>query len=289
MATLRELLQEGVAALTVSSPTPRLDAELLLETVTGHSRAYMVGFGERAVSAAQEQQFRQLIARRTEHEPVAYLIGRKEFFGLDFTVTPAVLIPRPDTEILVERAIEHLESNRSATRVLDLGTGSGCIALAVASFALKVGRRLEILGVDRSEDALAVARENAGLHGLTEMVSFQSSNWFSALSPSAGSFDLVLANPPYIPEGSTECSPETAFEPATALFAGEDGLVDIRAILSHLPQYLATKGAFICEVGLDQAQTALEVWSNLHPELSCRTEILRDLSGLERCIVIARQ
>lgn len=289
MATLRELLQEGGAALVASSPSPRLDAELLLETVTGHSRAYMVGFGDRAVSAAQEQQYRQLLARRAQHEPVAYLIGRKEFFGLDFAVTPAVLIPRPDTEILVERAIEHLESNRSATRVLDLGTGSGCIALAVASFALKVGRRLEILAVDRSEEALAVARENAILHGLTEMVSFQSSNWFSALNPAAGSFDLVLANPPYIPEGSTECSPETAFEPATALFAGEDGLVDIRAILSQLPQYLATKGAFICEVGLDQAQIVLDTWQSLYSELPCRTEILRDLAGLERCVVIARQ
>ncbi|NDC36466.1 MAG: peptide chain release factor N(5)-glutamine methyltransferase [Proteobacteria bacterium] len=289
MATLRELLQEGSAALVASSPTPRLDAELLLGAVTGHARAYMVGFGERVVPPDQQATFRAMIARRQQHEPVGYLVGRKEFFGLDFTVNPAVLIPRPDTEVLVERAIEFIETQRSAARILDLGTGSGCIPIALASFALKLGRRVEVVAVDSSPAALAVAQHNAEQHGLSDSVRFLLSNWFDALDPAAGSFDLIVTNPPYIPEGSTERSPETNFEPAAALFAGADGLDDIRAILREVPQHLASNGLFLCEIGAHQGQAVLDLWAALHPALPCHVEILRDLSGLERCVVIARQ
>lgn len=288
MSTLRDLLQEGSAALAATSPSPRLDTELLLGMVTGYSRAYMVGFGERVVTGEQEEQFRALIARRAQHEPVAYLTGRKEFFGLDLAVTPAVLIPRPDTEVLVERAIEFLEAHRSAIRVLDLGTGSGCIPIALASFALKAGRRIEVLGVDQSEGALEVARHNAEMHGLSDFVKFIRSDWFGALKDEAECFDLILSNPPYIPAGSTERSPETNFEPASALFAGADGLDDIRIILGQLPRYLAGRGMFLCEIGSEQGQPVLDLWRTLHPELPCKTEILRDLSGAERCLVISR-
>jgi release factor glutamine methyltransferase len=289
MATLNELLKDGTTALTGSSGSPRLDAELLLGLVTGKSRAYLAGFGERSVSVEEEARYRALIARRKAHEPVAYLTGYKEFFGIDIQVSPAVLIPRPDTEVLVERAIEFLEGRKDIVRVLDLGTGSGCIPIALASFALKAGRRLQIVAVDKSHEALEIASHNSALHGLSEMITFKHSDWFSAFDGTSETFDLIVSNPPYIPLGSKERSPETDYEPASALFAGPDGLADISHIISAVPLYLAPKGAFLCEIGSEQAQSFIELWSSVHPELSCRFEVLRDLAGLERCVVVSRE
>jgi release factor glutamine methyltransferase len=285
---ISSLLQEGSHILAATSPSPQLDAELILAHLLGCSRLTVVIEGSRQVESDIADSFAELIARRARHEPVAYLTGRKEFWGLDFEVSPAVLIPRPDTEVLVEEAIRLISSyyRRNTVcepcRVIDLGTGSGCISVAISHECQERGIPIVMLAVDRSCVALEIAKRNANRHGVG--VSFFAMSWVSAFRNSPD-FDLIISNPPYIDRSDTCRSPETDYEPSQALFAEEEGLSDIRDILQKCPKMLREGGSILCEVGSKQAPIIGASW--VPTDFSFRS--IADLSGIERVVALTRR
>jgi len=254
MATVAALLAAGAARLSATSPSPRLDAELLLAHVTGLSRIRFVADPAAVVDPTHERRFGELIERRSAHEPVAYLVGEKEFYGLEFAVDPAVLVPRPETELVVDVALAQLP--RGPVRFLDLGTGSGCIAVALAHTLRARGVEVHGVAVDSSEAALAVAERNIARHSLSDLIECRSGAWFEAVA-STERFDLIVSNPPYIAPGDPAVSPEVHFEPSTALYASDDGLGDLVHIFERGANFLTSTGAIICECG-SQQRAALE-------------------------------
>lgn len=255
---------------------PVFEARLLLEAGAGVSRLDIVTDPRRRVSAAQVGAVDALTRRREAREPVAHIVGRKHFWTLDLAVNPAVLIPRPETELLVEAALQSIAPD-GAARVLDLGVGSGAILLAV----LAERPNATGVGVDISDDALGVARANAEALGLAQRIVFKQGDWASAIE---GGFDVVLSNPPYIATAEIEMlAPEVAqFEPRLALDGGADGLDAYRAIAAELPRLLKLGGAFALEVGLGQAEAvrALAEGAGLSTG-----EPRRDLAGIPRVVV----
>jgi release factor glutamine methyltransferase len=222
------------------------EAKLLLAHVLGRDRAWLAAHADEAVSAEQAKTFDALARRRRDGEPVAYLIGRREFYGRDLDITPDVLIPRPETELLVELALARLPVDREV-RVLDLGTGSGAVALAIAA----ARRRTTVVGTDVSPPALALAARNAARLRI-ENVSFVESDWFEALPDEC--FDLIAANPPYVAAGDPHLTEgDLRHEPPSALTPGGDGLGAIRAIVAAAPAHLASGGWLLLEHGHDQA------------------------------------
>lgn len=252
----------------------RLDAQLLLLHVLGqeaHDRAWLLAHDSDALPAAAEARLAPLVARRAAGEPLAYITGRREFFGLELEVNPHVLIPRPDTEILVEWALEHLPTTTAQPlRVLDLGTGSGAIALALK--AQRPGAQVQ--GLDRSEAALAVARRNAARLSLDVM--FARGNW---LEGNHHNYHLIVANPPYVADADPHLS-ALVHEPLQALTAGSDGLQDLRAIIASAPGHLDPDGSLLLEHGYDQAAAVHEL---LTAAGFCHIASRRDLAGIERC------
>lgn len=240
--TCEHLIQASAAA--IDSDTPRLDAELLLSHVTGWSRTSFRAWPERDVSPEQQQAFEQLLARRVAGEPIAHLLGEQDFWSLTLRVTPATLIPRADTECLVETALS-LPLPDDA-EVLDLGTGTGAIALALASER----RGWRVQGSDAMADAVDLARDNASRLNLP--VRIHLSHWFDDLP--AGRFDLIVSNPPYIAANDHHLQQgDVRFEPQTALVAGSDGLDDLRQIIAQAPGWLKAGGWLVVEHGYDQA------------------------------------
>ncbi len=232
------------AAQRIAGDSPRLDAELLLSHVTGLSRTSFRAWPERVLAPDQVAGFETLVAKRTQGEPIAYLLGHQEFWSLPLAVSPSTLIPRPDTECLVETALA-LSLPREA-RVLDLGTGTGAIALALASEQPD----WRVSACDCVDDAVALARRNARALGLP--VEVAQSSWFSGLAPEK--FDLIVSNPPYIASDDHHLDEgDVRFEPASALVSGRDGLDDIRLIVEQAPQWLAEGGWLLLEHGYDQA------------------------------------
>ncbi|WP_413468733.1 peptide chain release factor N(5)-glutamine methyltransferase [Marinobacter sp.] len=232
------------AAREIGGESPRLDAELLMEHVTGWSRTSQRAWPERAVSDAQRSRFDACVAQRKAGRPVAHILGSQSFWSLSLQVNDTTLIPRPDTECLVEAALA-LPLPVTA-KVLDLGTGTGAIALALASE--RPGWR--VVASDAAPGAVALARANARSLGLP--VTVLASHWFEALP--AQQFDLILANPPYIAEGDRHLAEgDVRFEPRSALVAGTDGLDDLRLIIAEAPQWLAAGGWLMVEHGYDQA------------------------------------
>lgn len=274
MSTVGALLAEGARALEFTSSTPRLDAELLLAFATGFSRISFVADPDRVLVAAMRERYQALIERRRLHEPLAYITGVKEFFGLDFEVSPAVLVPRPETEHLVEVALRSVPTE-GEVRFLDLGTGSGCIAIAFANEMRRRGRAVRGLAVDTSEAALAVARRNVERHGLQDVIELRRSDWFSALGGDER-FELMMSNPPYIAPGDTNISPELCFEPHGALYAEECGLADLRRILIDGPRWVVASGSIVCEFGSTQRRE-LEKFRR-------GVEFFADLAGHDRVL-----
>jgi release factor glutamine methyltransferase len=255
----------------------RIEARLLLGHVLGRRPLSLPMDGLRAVSAADAARFRSLVARRAAHEPSAYLTGTRGFWTLDLAVTPAVLIPRHDTETVIAAALDHA-ARGGVRRVLDLGTGSGAILLALlAECPAAFG-----VGVDRSEAALAVARANAATAGLGARAGFLRGDWAEAV---AGCFDIVVSNPPYIAsETIATLAPEVAaHEPRAALDGGEDGLDAYRRILPALPRLIGAGGVAVLEIGAGQGAAV----SSLATQAALRVmEIRQDLGGIPRAMVL---
>jgi release factor glutamine methyltransferase len=257
-----------------------LDAQVLLAHVLGVGRAWLAAHATDRIAPRDVETFFALARRRRDGEPVAYLTGTREFFGLPLTVDPSVLIPRPETETLVEAALHLLDAGRPR-RVLDLGTGSGAIALAIAHER----PRADVLGVDRSAAALAVAARNAGRLKLAN-VRWLQSDWYEHVDELAGAFDVIASNPPYVADGDPHLADrDVRFEPHGALRAGPDGLSPLRVVVAGAPARLAAGGALVVEHGFDQAEAvrALVRAAGLENPRS-----LRDLAGIPR-VCVARK
>ena len=269
--TVADAIRAATLELGQGTDTARLDAELLMAEALDCTRSEM--FLRRMHDPAPAD-YARFIARRAAHEPVAYIRGYQEFFGLGFRVTPDVLIPRGDSEVLVEAA---LAARPDARRVLDLGTGSGALLLALLSELPPA----EGLGIDRSVAALSVATGNARALGLGARAQLELGDWTQpGWSAGFGTFDVILANPPYV-EAAADLAPSVRrFEPAQALFAGPDGLDDYRILLPQLPALLAPAGIAMVEIGSTQAEpvTALAAQAGLDATMH------RDLGGRPRAL-----
>jgi len=260
MITLSSLMQDSALAA--------IDARVLLRAAFGVDDAYLVAHGGDKVSAQQAAQFRELAARRRAGEPVAYITGEREFYGHVFKVSPAVLIPRPETELLVELALE-----RQPQRVLDLGTGSACIAISIA-LALSTAR---VSAVDQSDAALAVAQDNAARLDARN-VEFRSGSWFDALGDER--FDMIVSNPPYVADSDVHLQQgDLRFEPRAALASGADGLDDIRRIIAGARAYLLPGSWLLFEHGYDQVSRCREL---LMQAGFIEVQSWHDLAGIER-------
>ncbi|NWA05236.1 peptide chain release factor N(5)-glutamine methyltransferase [Pseudomonas gingeri] len=259
------------AAELPDSPTARLDAELLLAAALGKSRSYLHTWPEKIVSSEAALAFSGFLQRRRGGEPVAYILGQQGFWKLDLEVAPHTLIPRPDTELLVEAALELLPATPG--KVLDLGTGSGAIALALASER----PAWRVTAVDRVLEAVALAERNRQRLGL-DNATVLSSHWFGALEGQR--FDLIISNPPYIASADPHLAQgDVRFEPASALVAGADGLDDLRLIIAQAPTYMEHDGWLMLEHGYDQADAVRELLSAQgFSEVHSRT----DLGGHQR-------
>ncbi|WP_279538472.1 peptide chain release factor N(5)-glutamine methyltransferase [Pseudomaricurvus alcaniphilus] len=253
------------------SPSARLDTELLLARVLGKARSYLYTWPEKILTQAQWQEFNRLLQQRALGHPVAHLLGAREFWGLELAVNEATLIPRPETELLVEAALQ-LDLPARA-RVLDLGTGTGAIALALASER----PRWQVVAVDKQPAAAELAEVNRARLGL-DNVRVLVSDWFAAL-PDAG-FDLIVGNPPYIPANDPHLAEgDVRFEPRSALVAGANGLADIDTILRHSCQFLFSGGWLLLEHGYDQGEAVRQLFQQQgFTEVATR----RDLAGHDR-------
>jgi len=270
------------AALNLEVATARIEVQILLQTVLNVNRAYLLTHPERVLSEDEFSRYSGLLDRRLNGEPIAYILGVREFYGLDFKVTPATLIPRPDTELLVELALqkiprplagEGVRQDGRRYRVLDMGTGSGAIALAIAHERPEA----QVVAVDASEAALLVATENAK-QLQTGNVRLLHSDWFSVLADER--FDLIVSNPPYIESDDEHLSlGDVRFEPRTALASGGDGLDDIRRILGEAKKHLESGGWLMFEHGYNQA---LQVRELMRDAGFNEVTSAHDLSGIER-------
>jgi release factor glutamine methyltransferase len=270
---LAEVLAEACQIL-VDSPTGRLDSEVLLGHVLAVSRAHLYANPEAETSARQCDEFLQLVERRVQGEPIAYLVGHREFWSLQLKVTPDVLIPRPETELLVETALKKIPPD-CKIRVADLGTGCGAIALAIASER----PYCEVHSSDISNAALAVARENARMLGL-QNIGFHQGSW---LEPLTGRFTLIISNPPYIPRADPHLQQgDTRFEPEAALVPGPDGMTAIHRIAMDSLPVLEHGGYLIIEHGFEQGQATRSLLKSLGYQA---VETKRDLADLERVTV----
>ena len=240
-----------IGSLLRESGLPRSEAELLLRSLLRRERVHLIAHAEEAIDSSSARSARDWFAQRRAGAPVSYITGWREFYGVALRVTPDVLIPRPETELLVELVLERIP--QGSARVLELGTGSGAIAVALA----KERPGLKIIATDISEAALAVARRNAREHGAA--IDFVHSDWFEALGP--GQFDLIVSNPPYVAAGDAHLEQgDLRFEPPLALVAGEDGLACIRKIAERARTCLRPGGWLLLEHGYDQKDRCAELF-----------------------------
>jgi len=268
------LIEEGIARLQRATDQPRHEAEILLAAALGRPRAWIMAHPDECILDCEAtDRYEAWVTRRSHGEPVAYVLGEKEFWSLPLEVTPDVLVPRPETELVVELALTHLRRDQQA-RVLDLAAGSGAIALALA----RELPRAAVVGTDISAAAIAVARRNGQRLGLAN-VSFRTGSWFDPVA--AERFDLVASNPPYIAETDERVEPGVRrFEPHNALFAGTDGLEALRVITGAAGRHLSPGGWLVVEHGDRQGLAVRELLSAAgFADVATR----QDLSGLDRC------
>lgn len=291
MATTRELLEAGIGRLRdAGSETPRLDAELLLAHANHVDRTAILAHADAPVGTAPAADYDAYLDRRAAGEPVAYIRGIKEFHGLAFAVDHRALIPRPETELLVDLALREVMPRLTGggippVRLVDVGTGSGAIAIALAA-ALRARRvppaEVDVVATDISPDALDLARDNAVGHAVGDRLRFVGGD---LLPPGTTAWDVVLANLPYVRSGAMAGLPvATSFEPALALDGGPDGLAVITRLVERLPVALARDGVAILEIGADQEEAMLALLADRLAGWACTVE--RDLGGLPRAAVV---
>ena len=273
-ATIASTIRDSAARLDGIADNPRLEARLLLAHALGITQNDLIGDPGRQIDTGT---FEALLSRRIAHEPLALIVGRREFWSLDFQVSPATLIPRPDSETLIEAALAAFANRPPPRRIIDLGTGTGCLLLALLQeFPLAFG-----IGLDLAPDAAALAKANATQLGLIGRSAFVAGDWTNAVS---GRFDLIISNPPYIPASDIETlMPEVArHEPRTALDGGSDGYDAYRAIVPILHHHIESTGAAILELGIGQAQYV----THLAREAGFETSLRLDLAEIPRAIVL---
>lgn len=258
---IKDLLRKAALDLKDISKTPLLDAELLLQSVLAVDKIFLISNNDIQLSKAQECKFFELVNQRKMLFPVSYLTGEKEFYGRNFIVTSDVLIPRPETEILVEEALKILSKGQ---RVLEVGVGSGCVIITLCLEC----EGLDAVGSDISQEALKVAAKNRDKYGIKSL-ELQKSDLFHNIT---GKFDLIVSNPPYVPVG--EADPSTKHEPELALYAGKKGLDVIDRLVEEAPRFLNLGGALLFECGIGQA------------ERFKGAEVFKDLQGIERVVKI---
>jgi release factor glutamine methyltransferase len=281
MTTIGEALVRLTDDLRAAGvPSARLDARMLLAHVLGVSATTVFSHPERPVSAEEETLLRQAAGRRLRREPMSHILGRREFWSLTFKVTADTLDPRPDTETVIEAALSALPDRQAPLRLLDFGTGTGCILLALLSELPQSSG----VGIDASPAALAVARENAKALGLSHRAGFVLGDWGRGIDQT---FDVILANPPYIPEGEIDgLEAEVAlFEPRQALAGGGDGLDCYRALAPDVARLLKPGGIAALEVGRGQATA---VGRLLQGRGLALLAVRQDLAGVERCVLVSR-
>ncbi len=284
---VRSALREAIARLNAANvPSHALAAELLLMHTLGRDRAWLYAHPEFELDAATAEKYFELVARRAAGVPTQYLTGKQEFWGLEFDVTPDVLIPRPETEHVIEVALERVGAAHrdDELRIADIGTGSGCIAVALA---LELPRG-EIVATDISAAALSVARRNASRYGVAQRIHFAETNLLDAIAGGTRKFDLIASNPPYIPCGdkSTLQREVRAHEPEIALFAGDDGLAVYAPLIRDAADLLRPGGILVLELGYNSLSGVREIldragsWSDIR--------IAHDLAGIPRVISASR-
>ena len=269
---LESWLRRAMTRLGPVSDTPRLDAELLAAHALDMTREDMI---LRLHMLTLPDGLEALLERRMQREPIAQIIGKRDFWTLTFKVTRDVLVPRPDSETLIEAAIDHFEGSEGPRRVLDLGTGSGALLLA----ALDLWPRATGLGIDASGPALRVAQENAESNDIAPRAQFRLGNWGEGLDER---FDLILCNPPYIRDDAV-LSPDVAdYEPMQALFGGPDGLEAYRALAPQVGRLIAPGGVALFEIGFDQGETAAQPFR----DAGLTVRLRHDLAGNARCLTV---
>lgn len=277
--SITESLRAGVMELQRAHiQSASLDARLLLEHVLGVSREELLLAMEGNMSQEQESAYLQMIAERAQRKPIAHLLGKREFWGMNFQVTENTLDPRPDSETLIDALLERFPDRAAPLRLLDMGTGTGCLLLSL----LKEFHHARGTGIDISEKALAVARRNAEQLGLDDRTEFCESNWAANLQ---GEFDIIISNPPYIPSGviPTLASEVCQYEPMLALDGGQDGLDCYREIMPSIQRLLTKDGVAIFEIGAGQQNDLQEI------AVANGLNIMgmkKDLSGIVRCVLV---
>lgn len=283
MPSISSFLEQTASKLAIVSDTPELDAHVLLANVLGKPRTWIEAYPETLLTHSQLANAKKALARLEDGEPLPYVIGHWEFFGLDLELTPDVLIPRPETELLVERAIKRLISAPERRTIADVGTGSGCIAIAIA----KNIPDAKVLATDISHAALDVAQRNAYNHSVHNQIDFMQCDLlppFADSIPNARQFDLICANLPYIPKATLETLPIYGREPTLALNGGADGLSVVRRLLRIVPEWLAPGGMILLEIdashGMSAVSLAYDVFDNVEINLH------QDLAGHDRLVEI---
>jgi len=284
IVTIIEAINNAANLLSTAGITnARFDAEVLLAHFIRKDRAWLITHRDDTLNDEDRRDFDEAIQRRTRRKPLQYIIGNQEFWGLEFRVTPDVLIPRPETEFIIEATLAIMQKRNQPARIIDLCTGSGCIAVSLA----KELTSAHVIATDASKKALAVARENARNHGVTDRIRYLEGDLFEPLEELdiRGQIDIIVTNPPYVRSGDlTALQPEVRdHEPALALFAGSEGTEIAAKIISNAPEYLKKNGALIMEMGLGQAE-ALKLMFEATNEYA-KPEILKDLAGIDRVIV----
>jgi release factor glutamine methyltransferase len=279
--TIAGALAEAAAALReAGAPEARRDAALLLASTIARDQAFLIAHSDDTLTPDQFSLFRDRVRRRAVGEPSQYITGHQEFFGLEFEVSPAVLIPRPETELLVETALDVLRDAR-APLLCDVGTGSGCIPVAILHERVDA----RAVAVDISPDALVVAARNAARHSVSERLALVASDCFDALNPATCRFDLIASNPPYVAEADISGLQREVreHEPRVALTPGGDGLRVIRRLIADAPRFLNPRGYLVFEIGFNQHEAVAQmiesrVWTVL--------DIHRDLQGIPRTVAL---
>ena len=280
MKSVSEILREASQILdSAGVPEARREAGSLLSFVLGKDRTFLISHAEDPVDDESISSYREVVKRRASGEPLQYITGVQDFFGREFRVTPDVLIPRPETELLVEAALEF-----SATSLCDVGTGSGCIAVTLLC-ELPEARAVAI---DKSPAALEIAKLNARAHNVSDRARFVTSDCFDALNPSEFQFDLIASNPPYVAEAIVAGLQREVrdHEPMIALSPGPDGLSIIRRLLQDAPSFLTPKGHLIMEIGFDQGEAVQRL---INEEQWHLVDLRPDLQGIPRIVILQKK